>query len=229
MRENRQTQNPPHTHTHSSCPSLAHSLRVYPVCACLCTRIFYFPATPGDQRASFFLLRRAVSRSSSRQKAVHQGNGFQGEDKNKTKQMSAFPMQEVYEMDGIAVHPVHRLSPIYQQQQVLAPGHHHVPITPGMPLLPVHHQHRMMQPSASTYDGRVMTTTPVLTYQTSPQPPQSTYTTVVYPQPVLVIDPLSAPQFQDRIVKMDYIRKVLGVLFTQIGLCFLIVNVFNLR
>jgi hypothetical protein len=167
---------------------------------------------------------------------LHQGNGIAGEKKNKTDQMSAFPMQEVYEMDGIAVHPAHRLSPIYQQQQVLVPNHHphHVPITAGMPLLPVHHHHQLhqqqrMQPSPSSYEGRVMTTTPVLTYQTSPQPPQSTYTTVVYPQPVIVIDPLSAPQFQDRVVKMDYIRKVLGVLFTQIGLCFLIVNVFNLR
>lgn len=53
------------------------------------------------------------------------------------------------------------------------------------------------------------------------------------PQPttqLIVIDPLSLPSmFQDRQIKMDYVRKVLGVLFTQIGICFLIVNVFNMR
>lgn len=47
---------------------------------------------------------------------------------------------------------------------------------------------------------------------------------------LIVIDPMSLPSmFQDRMIKMDYIRKVLGVLFTQVGLCFLIVNIFNIR
>ena len=149
----------------------------------------------------------------------HQGNGCSsrcGEN------MSAFPMQEVYEMDGMAVH---RLSPAYQQQRTVSPNMCHVPMS-GMQLQPLGPMHQRMQASPSTYDGRVITT-PVLTYQSSLQQP--TYSTVVYPQPFLVIDPLSAPLFQNRIVKMDYIRKVLGVLFTQIGVCFLIVNVFNLR
>ena len=47
---------------------------------------------------------------------------------------------------------------------------------------------------------------------------------------LIVIDPMSLPStFQDRMIKMDYIRKVLSVLFTQVGLCFLIVNIFNIR
>jgi hypothetical protein len=54
---------PPHIHT-----VLVHLPLIPCVCiqsVSLCTRIFYFPATPGDQRASFFPFSRAVSRSSS--------------------------------------------------------------------------------------------------------------------------------------------------------------------
>ena len=144
-------------------------------------------------------------------------------------------MQEVYEMDGI---PVHRLSPnhAYQvrQQHVVT---NHVPTLVTTSLQPPLHSQpppptqlllhpSCVQSSPTTFDGRVLTT-PVLTYQPSPQ--QATYSTVMYPQPVLVVDRMAAQFFQDRSVKMDYIRKVLGVLFTQIGVCFLIVNVFNLR
>lgn len=143
--------------------------------------------------------------------------------------MSRVPMHEMYEMDSIAVH---RSSPV--MQRTISPIMNcHVPVA-GMQLQPMGqpmHQRMMHQASPSAaYDSRILNTTPILTAYQQQQPlQQATYSTVVYPQPVLVIDPLSAPLFQNQVVKMDYIRKVLGVLFTQIGVCFLIVNVFNLR
>lgn len=148
--------------------------------------------------------------------------------------MTSFPMHEVYEMDGIAVH---RLSPVYQQTRAVVHSSNHVPhMQPTVQWQPG------IQVSPSSFDARIMSTAaPTRMYhQPSPQP-QALYSTAAYheqqpqpplqplPQPVLVIDPYSGPLFQDRVLKMDYIRKVLGVLFTQIGICFLIVNVFSLR
>lgn len=151
--------------------------------------------------------------------------------------MSAFAMHEVYEMDGMAVH---RLSPnIYQQQpqqhppQPAAAGRTVIHSSNHVPVIQSAVQWQPgIQVSPSSFDSRILTTGGTRTYQPSPQS-QATYSTVAYheqqPQPVIVIDPYSSPLFQDRVIKMDYIRKVLGVLFTQIGVCFLIVNVFNLR
>lgn len=75
-------------------------------------------------------------------------------------------------------------------------------------------------------------------------PTSQTYSAIVYqpisgaggqppPQPMLVVGdpsiPMSIPPslFNDRQIKMDFLRKVLGLLFTMIGFSFLIINVFN--
>lgn len=148
--------------------------------------------------------------------------------------MSAYPTHEVYEMDGMAVH---RLSPsIYQQNQQQPLPRTIIQTSNHVPVMQSGVQWQAgMQVSPSSFDSRILTAgpAPMRTYQPSPQS-QATYSsTVAYheqqPQPVIVIDPYSSPLFQDRVIKIDYIRKVLGVLFTQIGVCFLIVNVFNLR
>jgi len=82
-----------------------------------------------------------------------------------------------------------------------------------------------------------------LTQGTTGIPTSQTYSAIVYqpisgaggqppPQPVLVVGdpsiPMSIPSlFNDRQIKMDFLRKVLGLLFTMIGFSFLIINVFN--
>ena len=162
--------------------------------------------------------------------------------------MSAYQMQEMYDLDGMTIP---RISPSYhyqlqqhpQQQQQTHIALNHVPMSgvqaTSLPL-PLQPQ-LQLSPSGYSPVSRVMqqptttttTTTPLLTYQSPGQLQQQGIpaTQLVVPQPVIVIDPLSLslPLLNDRLVKMDYIRKVLGVLFTQIGISFVIINVFNLR
>ncbi|KAI1290190.1 Protein lifeguard 2 [Halotydeus destructor] len=49
------------------------------------------------------------------------------------------------------------------------------------------------------------------------------------PQSMMFIDESSSFSFDFITVRMDYVRKVLGIIFSQVGVCFLIVNIFNLK
>lgn len=134
-----------------------------------------------------------------------------------------YPMQEMYEMDGLAV---------------TIPATHH-PIQSG--------------PSSGATALQLTPIFPVVEMYPSPHYTPSTYSTVLYPQvppgttfapsspaaimyqqqqpqgqPVLLFD-TSVHSFENRSVKMNFIRKVLVILFTQIGICFLVINIFNTR
>lgn len=125
-----------------------------------------------------------------------------------------YPVQEIYEMDGLAVtipsaHQIHsgpssgsaavQLTPVYP---VMYPSPHHTPSTYSTVLYP-------QQPTGTTF---------------APSP------TIIYQQqqPVLLFDTI-VHSFENRSVKMNFIRKVLVVLFSQIGICFLVINIFNTR
>ena len=124
--------------------------------------------------------------------------------------MSPLHGHEMYEMDTIALHPPASLP---TAAIVTAP--------PLASLYPV------TMPITVDIDHHP----PILGHLASAYPsPQPVYGTVVYSQPMVLMDPaIAALSFEDRQIKMDYIRKVLGVLFSQIGICFLLVNLFNLR
>lgn len=127
-----------------------------------------------------------------------------------------YPTQEMYEMDGLAVtipqqHAIHpglspgsaavQLTPVYP---VMYPSPHHTPSTYSTVLYP-------QDPSGTTF---APSPNNVIMYQQQ--------------QPVLLYD-TSVHSFENRSVKMNFIRKVLVVLFSQIGICFLVINIFNTR
>lgn len=125
--------------------------------------------------------------------------------------MSPLHGHEMYEMDTIALHPpasLHPTAAIVTGPQLTPMYPVTIPVT-----VDIDHQPPMLGHLASAYPS-----------------PQPVYGTVVYSHPMVLMDPaIAALSFEDRQIKMDYIRKVLGVLFSQIGICFLLVNLFNLR
>lgn len=133
--------------------------------------------------------------------------------------MSPIHGHEMYEMNTVSLHPASfshdtgimtGAANIVPNSTSLAPMY---PVT--IPIsVDVDHQAPFLGQIASAYPS-----------------PQPVYGTVVYSQPsMLLMDPMvAALSFEDRQIKMDYIRKVLGILFAQIGICFLLVNLFNLK
>lgn len=127
--------------------------------------------------------------------------------------MSPLHGHEMYEMDTIALHH----PPNIASNSAIVTG---PPLTPMYPVtipitVDIDHQPPNFGHLVSAYPS-----------------PQPVYGTVVYSQPMIhqLMDPaVAALSFEDRQIKMDYIRKVLGVLFSQIGICFLVVNLFSLK
>lgn len=132
--------------------------------------------------------------------------------------MSPIHGHEMYEMSTVSLHP-----PPFSTEGIMTGAANIVPNSTSLaPMYPV------TVPISVDIDHQP----PLLGHMASAYPsPQPMYGTVVYSQPSMVLmDPMvAALSFEDRQIKMDYIRKVLGILFAQIGICFLLVNLFNLK
>lgn len=140
-----------------------------------------------------------------------------------------YQVQEMYEMDGLAVtipaahHPIHsgpssgatavQLTPVYPVMEMY-PSPHHTG-TPSTYSTVVYTSQPQQLPPGTT----LAPASPAITMYQQQQPQG---------QPVLIYD-TSVHSFENRSVKMNFIRKVLVVLFTQIGICFLVINLFNTR
>lgn len=134
---------------------------------------------------------------------------------------SGYPVQEVYEMDGLAVtiptthHPIHS-GP--------SSGTTAVQLTPVLPMIEMYHSPHHASSTYSTVlypqapPGTTLAPSPAIIYQQ--QQPLG--------QPVLLFD-TNVHSFENRNIKMNFIRKVLVILFSQIGICFVVINLFNTR
>ena len=173
------------------------------------------------------LTEEQIEENSEREKAKP---GFEsGGEEKRIKMMSPFQVQhhpiastshEMYEMqDGyVSVLPtVHHQQPT----QILYPVATAMTTTPSpMMVRTVGPEHQIISayPSPASYSTVAVGYPPPNAHQFQQQ----------QPTPIIVYD-TNAMSFEDRVIKMNYIRKVLVVLFTQIGICFLVVNIFNTR